>query len=286
MSLPSARVTDARTPPWRPTHSPTLSAEFATASFNHRQFPLQWIAEHRADTTIGVCIPAHNEAGTVAAIVGAIRTDLMEQRSIVDRVLVVDDHSQDGTAAAAAAAGAEVVSLAEDPPLPGKGGAMRCGMDNLDTDVVVFCDADIKEFHSRLVSGIIGPLLARPDLVMVKAAYERPGVLGDQGGRVTELCAKPLLRCLQPQLGWLSQPLAGETAVRRELVRDIPLPRGYGIEVAMLIEVARRFGPGSVAQCDVGTRIHRNRSLSDLARQADEVVATVLGLSRRTQTDP
>lgn len=64
-----------------------------------------------------VAIPAWNEEGSIAEVVAKVRTHRPGAE-----VLVVDDGSQDATAACAAAAGARVVSL---PFNVGVGGAMR-----------------------------------------------------------------------------------------------------------------------------------------------------------------
>ena len=61
-------------------------------------------------------VPVFNEAATIA--------DIVERARLHGPVLVVDDGSTDGTAARAAAAGAEVIALGARR---GKGAALRCG---------------------------------------------------------------------------------------------------------------------------------------------------------------
>ena len=46
--------------------------------------------------------------------------------------------------------------------------------------------------------------------------------LPDEGGRVTELIARPLLNLHRPELAGFAQPLAGEIAARRELLERSP----------------------------------------------------------------
>ena len=59
-----------------------------------------------------------------------------------------------------------------------------------------------------------------------------------EGGRLTELVARPLLSLWWPELTGVVQPLAGEWAARRILVESLPIPVGYGIELVALIDTA------------------------------------------------
>jgi glucosyl-3-phosphoglycerate synthase len=224
-----------------------------------------------------VCIPARNEAATIAGVVSPVVTALAGPDPLVDEVIVVDDGSSDATGALARAFGAHVVRR---DGRPGKGAAMAEAVRVATGDIVVFVDADVSNFSLRFVTGLVEPLLADAAIAMVKGTYRRPANGGAGGGRVTELLARPLLRQLVPDLAFVRQPLAGEVAVRREALRGLALEPGYGVEIGMLIDVARRFGAAAVAQVDLGERVHRNRPLHELAGQADEVLAAVL--SRRT----
>ncbi|HEY4332497.1 MAG TPA: hypothetical protein VGM78_08005, partial [Ilumatobacteraceae bacterium] len=56
----------------------------------------------------------------------------------------------------------------------------------------------------------------------------------------------------------------------------IPFVQGWGVEIAMLADVAERFGAGAIAQVDVGERQHRHQTLDRLGIQAAEVIATLL----------
>jgi glucosyl-3-phosphoglycerate synthase len=233
-------------------------------------------AKTEAGTTTSVCLPARDEAATIGAIVDRIVGD-----PLVDEVIVVDDHSVDGTAEAAAAAGATVVRAADVLPEhgsgPGKGQALWKAVASSTGSLVAFCDADVRDFDERFVLGLLGPMLADPDVAFVKAFYERPGDGHPRGGgRVTELVARPLLHLLFPALAGIVQPLAGEYAARRELLESLPFVEGYGVDIALLIDVARSAGVDRIVQVDLGRRVHRNRPLQELGPMATVVLQAAL----------
>jgi glucosyl-3-phosphoglycerate synthase len=205
----------------------------------------------------------------------------VEAAPLVDEVVVVDDGSSDATADAACWEGARV--LAVDDVLPetgigtGKGNAMWKSLYACEGDLLCWVDADIRNFGPHFVTGLLGPLLTRPEVGLVKGFYRRP-LHGEPsgGGRVTELVARPLISTLFPQLARFVQPLAGEYAGRRDVLDSVPFVQGWGVELALLVDVARRFGVGSIEQVDLGVREHRNRPLDELGPQAMAILVTAL----------
>jgi len=235
----------------------------------------------KAGTTVSVCIPARNEETTVGAIVATIRSELVDGLGLVDEIVVVDDHSSDRTATEATGAGARVVRaedvLADHGQGHGKGEALWKSLYASVGDVVVWCDADVQDFSPRFVTGLLGPLLTDPSLAFVKGFYERPvdgQVRG--GGRVTELVARPVLTLLFPHLAGVVQPLSGEYGGRREVLEQVSFVEGYGVDIALLIDIAERFGVRRLAQVDLGQRIHRNRPLHELSPMAAQVLQAAL----------
>ena len=241
------------------------------------EYPVEPLLEAKGSTSVSVCLPARNEEATVGAIVTTIRSELQDRLGLVDEILVVDDHSSDRTGAEAAAAGATVVAaaevLAEHGRGHGKGEALWKSMFASTGDVVVWCDADLRDFDTRFITGLLGPLLTDPGIGFVKGFYERP-VDGQPrgGGRVTELVARPLLTMLFPHLAGVVQPLSGEYGGRRRVLEQVPFVEGYGVDIGLLIDIAARFGIGSVAQVDLGQRVHRNRPLHELSPMAAQVL--------------
>lgn len=242
-------------------------------AFHHGQFSAGELVLSKGGRRVTVCLPARDEEATVGSIVATIVAELVDDAGLVDEVLVVDDGSSDATAAVARGAGARVVGTSG----LGKGGAMWTGASEAGGELIAFCDADVRAFSASFVVGLLGPLLADDDVAFVKAFYERPyGDLPGQGGRVTELVAKPLLRRLFPHLAGVLQPLAGECASRRDVLERLPFVEGYGVDLGLVIDVVELFGAGALAQVDLGRREHRNRPLDELAPQAEAVLATAL----------
>ncbi|GLX18965.1 glucosyl-3-phosphoglycerate synthase [Streptomyces lavendulae subsp. lavendulae] len=262
----------------------------AERSWSAADRPLDQLLDRKraAGTTVSVVLPALDEEATVGEIVEIIRRDLIEAPPVplVDELVVVDSGSTDRTAEVAAKAGARVVHrdsvLPRIPALPGKGEVLWRSLLATTGDVVCFVDADLRDFDSAFVSGIVGPLLTDPQVQFVKAMYDRP--LGDapgQGGRVTELVARPLLNLHWPQLAGFVQPLGGEYAVRRSLLERLPFPVGYGVELGLLVDALHTVGLDALAQVDVGVRLHRHQDGQALGRMAAAIYRTAqLRLSR------
>jgi glucosyl-3-phosphoglycerate synthase len=97
-----------------------------------------------------------------------------------------------------------------------------------------------------------------------------------EGGRVTELVARPLIALLFPELAGLVQPLAGEWAIRRSAFAQLSVPTGYAVELAALVDTVASRGLDAIAQVDLGTRAHRHQSLRDLSGMATQIMAAAL----------
>jgi glucosyl-3-phosphoglycerate synthase len=240
-------------------------------------------------------VPARNEAATVGDVVTRVREALMETTALLDEIVVVDSDSTDDTYAAATDAGALVHRSREIRPdlgtHRGKGEAMWKSMFVTTGDLVVFMDADLLDWDTHFVRGLLGPLLTDTGVALVKGFYERPladlsaGAGSLEGGRVTELVARPLIALEWPELAWLVQPLAGEWAVRRDLFEQLSVPTGYAVELAALIDTVRLLGPEAIAQVDLGRRAHRHQALRDLGSMAVQILAASNRRSRGAASD-
>lgn len=238
------------------------------------------------DATVAAVLVARNEAPTIEAALAPLVERL--RAGLLDQVVVFDGGSTDGTQDLATEAGAEVVDgasvLAEFGPVLGKGDSMWRTLYAVRSDIVAYLDADLIAEYDVLVRGLVGPLLTRPGTKFVKGAFRRIRV-GEEGprpfdgGRVTEMVARPILNLLRPDLAGFYQPLGGQVAARHADLSSIPVLTGYAIEMGMLAEVVDRWGLDAVVESDLGVVVNRERHVDELVPMAQEVM---FGLLRRT----
>lgn len=194
----------------------------------------------RGRPRVALVIPALDEEAAIGAVVGAV------PRGWVDDVVVVDNGSQDGTGAVAAAAGARVVR----EPRRGYGAACWAGLRALapDIEVVAFLDGDGSQDPAELPR-VVEPIAAgRADLVLGvrrfdRGAHPRHAVLG----------TRAVAALLRWRFGVALRDLGPFRAIRRPALEALDLrDRSYGWPVEM---VAKALRAGlRVAQVDVTQR--------------------------------
>lgn len=229
---------------------------------------------------IALLIPALNEASSMPRTAHVAREAV--DAGLVSSATVLDGGSSDDTAAIARAAGVEVLHvpsvIPELGPVLGKGDSLFRGVHSVPADWYVFLDADIGNVAPSHIAALVAPIAgAGPnEPVFVKGGFVR---VDEQGrprevpaGRVGEQTARPLLRLVAPELTALRQPLSGQVAVRGDVARGLSFVTGYGVEIAMLIDVWRLHGAPGIVEADMGEV--QNRSKPDDA--LDDVTADVV----------
>lgn len=212
---------------------------------------------------VSVIIPAYNEEDTVAKVVGVVK-----EVSFVDEIIVVNDGSTDNTEAEATKAGAIVINHEINK---GKGEALNTGFKESECDIIVFIDADIYNLTSKKVEAMIMPILeGKAEITKTKFARE--------SGRVTELTAKPLLNFFFPEISF-EQPLSGQFAARKEILKKINFEMDYGVDVGIVID-ADVLGI-SIMEVDIGAIQHDMSPLADLNLMANEVVRTIINRANK-----
>ena len=212
---------------------------------------------------VSVIIPAYNEEETVANVVGVVK-----KVSFVDEIIVVNDGSSDNTEAEALKAGAIVINHEVNK---GKGEALQTGYKESECDIIAFIDADIHNLTSNKVEAMIKPILdGKTDITKTK--FSRAS------GRVTELTAKPLLNFFFPEISF-EQPLSGQFAARKDVLRKINFESDYGVDVGIVIDADVQGI--SIMEVEIGAIEHDMSPLSDLNLMANEVVRTIIGRANK-----
>jgi glycosyltransferase involved in cell wall biosynthesis len=210
-----------------------------------------------------VVVSAWNEADRIGATLAALRDAFPRAR-----VVVADDHSDDGTSEAARAGGAEVVRA---PRRMGKGGAttlaVRHALDG--AEVLVLCDGDLGESARQLPLLVAAVERGEGDFAVASFARRVGGGFGIALG-----FARWAIRRragIEPQA-----PISGQRALRREVVDAIlPFAHGFGMETAMTIDATRAGFRLVEVELELEHRatgrtaagfVHRFRQLMDIVR--------------------
>jgi len=238
--------------------------------------------------SISLILPALNEEKTVGQVIDALKGPLMDERPLLDEIILMDSDSGDNTRAIATEHGIPVYIHQQVRPdlgaYTGKGEAMWKALFVAKGDILVFVDTDLSNPDPSFVSGLVGPLLLDERLNFIKGFYRRPVRVVNEfvevgGGRVTELTARPLLNLWYPELGGLFQPLAGTIAARAGILRELHFMTGYGVEIGNVIEYVRKYGIDGLAQSELGEIIHRNQPLEALSKMSFQVLEAFFRLS-------
>lgn len=234
-------------------------------------FPMEESNEICIDQ-VDVVIPARDEINTIANVVSNIK-----QAPKVDRVIVVDNGSADGTGEAAAASGAFVVSC----PQRGYGRAVKRGVQESNRRWILKLDADIENVNPRWVELLIR-CATRTKCTIAKTHW--PESL-EEPNRVTNFTAKPAFRLFFPELLTVSSPLSGIYLFDKHVFDFHQLPNDFSFDVAMLISAlraARTISQVEIEYVKHSTISNGRRTYQHYYNMSDEVLSYIVeaGLER------
>lgn len=189
-----------------------------------------------------IIIPAYNEAIRLPASLARLRSYLAGERATA-QVIVVDDGSQDATAAVAMGAAANWPALRLlRTPHQGKGGAVRAGIAAAAGTYVVLCDADLSVPPEELRA--LSARRGNPDDIII-GSRQAPGarryneppyrhIMGRGFNLLVRLLLVPGIQDTQCGFKWLRRDIAAELC--RLQVLD-----GWGFDAELLF-LARTRG--------------------------------------------
>lgn len=172
-------------------------------------------------------VPAYNASATVAETV-----DALKHVASINRIVVIDDGSQDDTAEKATRAGAEVIRLSQNA---GKGGALNAGLAKTSGCIIALVDSDLGRSASE-VEKLIDPVLKeRADMTI--AQFPRAKRKGGFG--LLKRVARDGLRVFTGQE--FNSPLSGQRVLTPKAVEAIGrFESGWGVEVGLTIDACRK----------------------------------------------
>ena len=189
---------------------------------------------------------------TVGDVVSRVREALVDTAALLDEIVVIDSDSTDDTYDVATRRRARsCTASAEIRPdlgtVPGQGrGDVEVAVRHRAATCWCSWTPTCSTGTPTSCPGCSGRCSTRPEVALVKGFYERPMLRrrpatgrAFEGGRVTELVARPLIALLFPELAGLVQPLAGEWAVRRVALRSAAGPDRVRRELAALVDTVR-----------------------------------------------
>lgn len=227
---------------------------------------------------LSVVVPAFREAADIGAAIARIRAELADVAADGGlEIVVVDDGSGDGTAAAARAAGADVVLAF--PENRGKGAAVRAGMLAASGRTLVFTDADLSYAPAQIVR-LLTRIESGWDVVVGNRHHEgstaivAASPLRQIGGRAINLATRAVL------VGPHQDTQCGLKAFRSDVARVIfghSRIDGFAFDVEV-IHLVERYGL-SLDEVEVEV-VNSDRSTVHVARDALLLLADLVRIRR------
>jgi glycosyltransferase involved in cell wall biosynthesis len=216
--------------------------------------------------SLAVVVAARNEADRIGTTVTALRKTFPQAQ-----VWVADDASEDGTAEAAMAAGAQVVRRGRSH---GKGGNVGAAAEAALSGeprpgLFLLCDGDLGDSAAALAPLVDAVEGGECDLAVAAFSRRLGGGFGIALGFARWAIRR---RCGLPT----EAPISGQRAMRAEVLRRVtPFAAGYGMEVGMTIDAVRAGYRVGEYELDLTHRatgrdlagfLHRARQLRDFTR--------------------
>jgi len=207
---------------------------------------------------VSVIIPAFNEEKNISNVINKSK-----KCKSVNEIIVVNNLSTDKTEEISKKEGAKVIEC----NLQGKGHAMQEGLKYAQNKIIVFLDADIADYPEDIIDRLAKPILER-NVQFVKATFDR------EGGRITELVAKPLLNIIFPEMHKYEQPLSGMIAGKKEVFEKLEFEKDYGVDIGILLDIVK--SNVIIEEIYIGKLKNVSKDWKSLEKMSTEVMKAIL----------
>ena len=211
-----------------------------------------------ANVKVSAVVPIPDEVSEVLELEDPILTlASLVHSGVLHEAVVISDNS--GLAVPSSVARFRGSDLMPDfGPVRGKGDVMWRGLSAVEGEIVLFLDLTRPGSVPGRVFGLLGPILEKEDLEMVRGFCFPPGPL-------TELVARPFINLHTPHLAGFVDPLYPEFAARRPLLEQMLFPVGRGVDISTLLDASHARGLESLAQVELGSSGPANSASSEEA---------------------
>lgn len=213
---------------------------------------------------VTVIIPAFNEEKSIQRVIDTVKNSIIETN-----IIVVNNASTDKTKELALKKGVKVIDCSKQ----GKGYAMEKGISYVDTAITLFIDGDLEIHNKDIIKDMITQIIEK-DIDFVKSAFER------EGGRVTELVAKPLLNLLFANAYKFEQPLSGIIAGKTEYFKKVSFEKDYGVDIGILLDMIKLNA--KIEEIHIGKVDNNSKSWESLNEMSEQVMKAIL---KRSNTE-
>lgn len=216
---------------------------------------------------VTVIIPAFNEEENIGQVIEKIKDS-----DNLDEIIVVDNASTDRTAQIANEHNVKIVFCKDR----GKGYAMQAGLYEARNGIVVFLDADVKNYGKDVINILTYPIINKK-ADFVKSTFNRK-----KGGKVTELVTKPMLNILYPDMYKFSEPLSGMIESKKSILEKLQFEKDYGVDIGILLDVIEmKIKIEEINIGDIENLSHTCKTTETMQKMSTEIIRAILKKYRK-----
>ncbi len=128
------------------------------------------------------------------------------------------------------------------------------------SEAIALHDCDVVTYDRSMLARLLYPVANPSFRYQFSKGYYSRVANNALGGRVSRLLVTPLIRALQNNLGnqesldymdSFRYPLAGEFSLRKDVMNDLRIPSDWGLEVGVLMEMARNYSTRRICQVEI-----------------------------------
>ena len=140
------------------------------------------------------------------------------------------------------------------------------------SEAIALHDCDVLTYDRSMLARLLYPVANPIFRYQFSKGYYSRVANNSLGGRVSRLLVTPLIRALQNNIGHneyleymdsFRYPLAGEFSMRRDVMSGLRIPSDWGLEVGVLLEMARNYSTRRICQVEIADIYdHKHQDLS------------------------